>query len=80
MPDVPPLDLTRLKAAYAVESCSPTALIEALLPRLQASDQDAVWITRVEADVLRARARQLELQPAAGRGVDIVLDRERHAP
>ena len=57
MPDVPPLDLTRLKAAYAVESCSPTALIEALLPRLQASDQDAVWITRVEADVLRARAR-----------------------
>ena len=50
MSDVLPLDLTRLKAAYAAGALSPSRLVDALLPRLAASDGDAVWIARVPAD------------------------------
>jgi allophanate hydrolase len=68
MRDHPPLDLTRLSAAYAAGTCSPLRLIDALLPRLEASDQDAVWITRTTAEALRARAAALEALPASERG------------
>jgi allophanate hydrolase len=68
MSDLPPLDLTRLRAAYAAGSLSPCRLVERLLPRLAASDADAVWITRVPDGELRARAAALEQMPAAERG------------
>ena len=47
---------------------SPSRLVDALLPRLVASDGDAVWIARVPADALRARAATLEAMPPAERG------------
>lgn len=68
MRDHPPLDLTSLSAAYAAGTCSPVRLVEALLPRLEASDADAVWITRTGPEALRARAAALEAQPVAERG------------
>ncbi len=68
MSDLPPLDLTRLHAAYASGALSPQELVESLLPRLAASDADAVWITRVPDAELRARAAALGLVPAAKRG------------
>ena len=68
MSDLPPLDLTRLHAAYASGALSPQELIESLLPRLAASDADAVWITRVPDAELRTRAAALGLVPAAERG------------
>jgi len=63
-----PLDLIRLTAAYAAGTCTPARLIESLLPHLEASDGDAVWITRAGTDALRARAAGLEAQPPAERG------------
>jgi allophanate hydrolase len=68
MSDVLPLDLTRLKAAYATGALSPSRLVEALLPRLAASDGDAVWIARVPAGSLRARAAAVEAMPEVERG------------
>ena len=68
MSDILPLDLTRLKAAYATGVLSPSRLVDALLPRLVASDGDAVWIARLPADTLRARAATLETMPPAERG------------
>lgn len=61
------LDLTRLRRAYAEEGLSPSALVEALLPRLEASDGDAVWIARATTGQLRARAAELEALPDATR-------------
>ncbi len=61
------LDLTRLRRAYAEEGLRPSMLVEGLLPRLEASDGDAVWITRATADQLRARAAELEALPEATR-------------
>ena len=60
MHDDPPLDLTRLAQAYAAGTWTPTRLVEALRPRLTASDQAAVWITRLPDAALAARARELE--------------------
>ena len=68
MSDHPPLDLTRLRAAYATGALSPGQLVDSLLPRLAASDADAVWITRASETELRARAGALEQLPAAKRG------------
>ena len=68
MSDHPPLDLTRLRAAYAEGSLSPSMLVEWLMPHLAASDADAVWITRVPDDELLARGAALEESPAAERG------------
>ena len=63
-----PLDLTRLRIAYAEGDLAPSSLLERLLPRLAASDGDAVWIARVPDRMLRARAAALEAIPPAGRG------------
>ena len=68
MSEIVPLDLTRLKASYAAGALTPTALVESLLPRLAASDADAVWITRLPDAALRARAAELEALPPAARG------------
>ena len=68
MNDDLPLDLTRLKKAYAEGSWTPARLVEALLPRLAASDADAVWITRLPDAALLARARALEALPVTRRG------------
>jgi allophanate hydrolase len=68
MSEVLPLDLTRLNSAYALGPLSPSRLVEALLPRLAASDGDAVWIARAPTDQLRARAAALEAMPPAERG------------
>lgn len=54
------LDLTRLRAAYATGALTPLCLVEALLSRLAASDEDAVWITRLSPEALRTRAHALE--------------------
>ncbi len=61
------LDLTRLRRAYAEGGLAPGALIEALLPLLEASDADAVWISRASAEQLRDRAAALESLPPASR-------------
>ena len=63
-----PLDLTRLRAAYAEGGLTPSGLLEGLLPRLAASDGDAVWIARVPDHGLRARAAVLEAIPPGERG------------
>ncbi len=63
-----PLDLTRLQALYAGGRWSPADLVEALLPRLTASDDDSVWISRVPEGALRARAAQLAAMPEDMRG------------
>ncbi len=61
------LDLTRLRRAYAEQGLTPGALVRSLLPRLEASDGDAIWITRATADQLRARAAELERLPETAR-------------
>ena len=62
------LDLTRLAAAYGTGGLGPVQLVERLLPRLAASDGDAVWISRLPAAALQARAAALEALPPAERG------------
>lgn len=66
-PDLP-LDLTRLRAAYAAGRLDPQRLIEALSPALAASDGDAVWISRLDEAGLRARALGLAAMAPAERG------------
>jgi allophanate hydrolase len=68
MRDHPPLDLTRLRAAYGGGSLSPRRLVEQLLEQLAASDADSVWIARVPDGELRARAAALEQLAASERG------------
>ena len=68
MSEIVPLDLTRLKSSYASGTLTPTGLVERLLPRLAASDGDALWITRVTDAALRERAAELEAMPPAARG------------
>lgn len=62
------LDLTRLAAAYGAGRLGPVQLVERLLPRLAASDGDAVWISRLPDAALQARAAALEALPEAKRG------------
>jgi allophanate hydrolase len=63
-----PLDLTRLRAAYTDGRLTLPGLLDGLLPRLAASDGDAVWIARVPERTLRARVAALEAVPRAERG------------
>ena len=58
------LDLASLAAAYAA-GLTPSALVEALLPRL-ATDQPGIWIQRASAEELRGAARALEARRRAG--------------
>jgi len=53
------LSIAALHRRYA-EGLSPVALVEWLLPRLQAPDTHNAWITRLPGAALLARARELE--------------------
>lgn len=53
------LDLTRLRAAYLDGVVTPVEVVDEVLARLEARGDDAVWIERVPADALRARAKAL---------------------
>lgn len=57
-----PLDLTltTLRSRYASGDLTPTALVEALLPALEADDTRHVWITRLDRAALLAYAKALE--------------------
>jgi allophanate hydrolase len=59
----PRLDLASLRAAYR-DGLTPSALIERLEPALVRSDEDAIWITRLGAQTLRAAASELEARAA----------------
>lgn len=63
---LPPLDLTRLRAAYA-RGLSPVTLTERLLAVIEARGDDGVWISRVPNRQLLARARELAALPRAER-------------
>lgn len=60
----PDLSLPTLRAAYAA-GLRPTALVDALLERIEAQGDDHVWIHRAPAAALHARAEAVEhLDPA----------------
>lgn len=58
------LDLARLSARLASGELTALALIEDVLGRIAAAGDDKVWITRVRADELRARAAALDAKAA----------------
>lgn len=53
------LDIAALSHAYASDALTVTAVVESVLARIAARGDDHVWISRVEAEELRARARAL---------------------
>jgi allophanate hydrolase len=53
------LSIATLRHRYA-EGLSPVALVESLLPRLEAPDAHNTWIARLPREALLARARELE--------------------
>jgi len=55
-----PLALARLKRDYLAGASTPGQVVDALLARIDAADRPEVWIARVPADALRARARELD--------------------
>ncbi len=59
------LDIASLLSQYRCGALTPLALVEALLPSLEAPDEHRVWISRLPADTLRDYARAL-----AGRSPD----------
>jgi allophanate hydrolase len=61
-----PLDLESLRRAYDDAALTPTALVSELLPRMEASESDGVWITRRSADALLEQARTLEERRRTG--------------
>jgi len=60
-----PLSVAGLAAAYA-RGLSPAAVVDAVLARIAAVDDDAIWIARVPAAELRARARELAARGPEG--------------
>ncbi len=65
--DVGSLDLAALAAGYRDGSLTPTATARAVLARIAAAGEDHVWIERVAAADLLARAAALEALPAGAR-------------
>ena len=63
---LPALDLASLRAAFADGSTSPSAVVRAIYPALQASGP--AFIHLVPLDALLARCAELEAQPAGARG------------
>ena len=53
-------DLESLRRALADGRLAPGAVVEDVLARIAAAGDDAVWISRVPADALEARAAELE--------------------
>jgi allophanate hydrolase len=63
----PVVSISQLAARYASGTLTPTQCVEETLQRIDAVDRPEVWIHRVSAEDLRARAAQLEaLQAEAG--------------
>ena len=60
------LSIGVLRQRYLSKTLTPRALIDALLPALEASDAEAIWITRVDRAALYAYAEQLAQQDPAG--------------
>jgi len=65
------LDFATLGALYGSGSLTPTALVDEVWRRCEASDDPAVWIHRLTLDELRSHARRVEaktreLQPLYG--------------
>ena len=54
------LDLATLRAAYRSGQVRPTAVIDEVLERITARDDDAVWIHRLDRDVIAAYLRALD--------------------
>ena len=54
------LDLKSLRTAYADGSLKPTALVDEILPRIEAHADPAVWIHRLPREKLLEYARRLE--------------------
>ena len=63
----PPLTLAAVRRRYA-DGETASALVKQLLPAWRASESDAVWISRPQADTIRARAAELDEWPRDCRG------------
>ncbi|MCU0869924.1 MAG: allophanate hydrolase [Burkholderiales bacterium] len=59
------LSIAGLRAQYASAALTPTALVDALAPRLGADDTYRMWIHRIPLDALRAQAAALEQRDPA---------------
>ncbi len=59
------LDIANLQQRYRSGKLTPLALVEDLLARMDGEDTHRVWISRLDADALRAYARKLEGQDIA---------------
>ena len=59
------LDIATLRQRYQSGELTPLALVESLLDRLVGEDTHRIWISRLDADALRAYARALEGQDIA---------------
>ena len=53
------LDIANLHSLYRTGELTPSELIDHLLERLGGEDSHHVWISRLDADALRAHARAL---------------------
>ncbi|MHB1213815.1 MAG: allophanate hydrolase [Thiobacillus sp.] len=56
----PSLDIATLRQRYQSGELTPLALVDDLLARMAGEDSHRVWISRLDADALRACARKLE--------------------
>jgi allophanate hydrolase len=54
------LDIAILRQRYQSGELTPLALVEGLLDRMAGEDAHRIWISRLDADTLRAYARKLE--------------------
>jgi len=54
------LDIANLRRLYQSGKLTPLALVEVLRARMAGEDSHCVWITRLDADALRAYAHELE--------------------
>ena len=61
----PSLDIATLRQRYQSGELTPLALVDDLLARLISEDNHHVWISRLDADTLRAYARDLEAKDIA---------------
>jgi allophanate hydrolase len=58
------LDFTSLQAAYSDGTATPEGVVDMVLERIESRGDDGVWIHKVPADTVRARARALAALPA----------------
>ena len=54
------LDIATLRHRYQSGEFTPLELVEDLLARMSSEDRHHIWISRLDADALRAYARKLE--------------------